>query len=436
MLSISDIYEKYIECGYQVSTDSRNIIPNSLFICLKGQSFDGNRFALESLEKGAKYVITENESLKNNGVIIVKDSNQALTDLAIYHAKQIPTKLISIGGSNGKTTTKEICQRVLEGHFDTKCTHGNFNNHIGVPLTLLALKPTTEVGIIELGTNHPGEMNYLCNMFSPVSGVITNIGKEHLEGFGDIEAVAKEESEVYVQLTQSNGLSMINLDDYWLSNMSKRLSNKITYSLLDRSANVYAEIISEMPFLKFKLFHNQDMIGEFEAKIGGSHNLYNILAGICFGISLEIPVKTSAKSACEYIPTNNRSEWIHYNNCDVLLDAYNANPSSVEAGLKSFSTLEGKKIVLLGDMLELGDATQAEHKAIFELTQSLKIDEAIFVGDYFYEAVGNYPMKFSSADTLLAWLDTHPIDCDYVYIKGSRGIKMEKCLEHFKQKGN
>ena len=178
------------------------------------------------------------------------------------------------------------------------------------------------------------------------------------------------------------------------------------------------------------------MIGEFEAKIGGAHNLYNILAGICFGISVDIPTKSAAESACEYIPTNNRSEWIHYKQCDVLLDAYNANPSSVEAGLKSFSTLEGKKIVLLGDMLELGEAAYAEHKAIFELSQSLNIDEAIFVGEIFYEAVGNYPMKFSNADTLLAWLDTHPIDCNYVYIKGSRGIKMEKCLEHFKQKGN
>ena len=434
MLSISEIYEKYIECGYQVSTDSRNIIPNSIFICLKGQSYNGNRFALEAIDKGAKYVITEDKSLKNDSVILVEDSNQALPDLAIYHAKQIPTKLISIGGSNGKTTTKEICQRVLEGHFDTKCTQGNFNNHIGVPLTLLSLKPTTEIGIIELGTNHPGEMNYLCNMFSPVSGVITNIGKEHLEGFGDIEAVAKEESEVYIQLTQSNGLSMINLDDHWLSNMSKRLSNKMTYSLLDKSANVYAEIVSEMPYLVFKLFHNQVNIGQFEAKIGGAHNLSNILAGICFGLSFNIAPKDAAESACEYTPSNNRSEWIHYKYCDVLLDAYNANPSSVEAGLKSFSTLEGKKIVLLGDMLELGESAYTEHKAIFELTQSLNIDEAIFVGEHFYEAVGNYPMKFSTADTLLAWLDTHPIECNYVYIKGSRGIKMEKCLEHFKVK--
>jgi len=434
MLSIREIYEKYIECGYQVSTDSRNIIPNSLFICLKGYSFDGNRFALESLEKGAKYVITEDKTLKNDSVIIVEDSNQALPDLAVYHAKNISTKLITIGGSNGKTTTKEICQRILEGHFNTKSTHGNFNNHIGVPLTLLSLKPTTEIGIIELGTNHPGEMKYLCNLFSPVSGVITNIGKEHLEGFGDIEAVAKEESEVYVQLKESNGLAMINLDDLWLNNMSKRLSNKMTYSLLDQSANVFAEIVSEMPFLNFKLYYNQEIIGEFKANIGGAHNLYNILAGICFGISLDIPVKSAAKSACEYIPTNNRSEWIHYPHCDVLLDAYNANPSSVEAGLKSFSTLEGKKIVLIGDMLELGVSAYIEHKAIFELTQSLNIDEAIFVGEHFYEAVGNYPMKFYTADTLLAWLDTHPIECNYVYIKGSRGIKMEKCLEHFKNR--
>lgn len=436
LMDIIEIYNKYKECGYQVSTDSRNISQNSLFICLKGLNFDGNKFALEALQKGAKYVVTEDSTINNAHIILVENSNEVLPELAKHHASTITTKLIAIGGSNGKTTTKEICQKVLESHFNTKCTQANFNNHIGVPLTLLSLNTNTEIGIIELGTNHPGEMKFLCDLFQPHSGVITNIGKEHLEGFGDIEAVAKEESEVYLQLSTSNGLAMINIDDKWLNNMSKRLSHKFTYSLLDNSANIYGEILEEMPFLKFKLYLNQTKIGVFDAKIGGAHNLYNILCGISFGISFNISPEIAAKSACEYSPTNNRSEWLQYSNCKVLLDAYNANPSSVEVGLKSFSTLKGKKIILLGDMLELGASSLTEHKSIFNLTQSLNFDEVFFVGNEFCEAVGNYPMKFESVETLLAWLDTHPIQGDYVFIKGSRGIKMEKCLEHFKQNEN
>ena len=431
-VSIAEIYDKYALCNFQIATDSRNIKPGSLFICLKGASFDGNRFALEALEKGAAYVVTENTSIQHANALFVKDSNQALPDLASFYASKISTKLISIGGSNGKTTTKEICQRVLESHFDTKCTQANFNNHIGVPLTILSLKPDIAIGIIELGTNHPGEMHYLCNLFQPFAGVITNIGKEHLEGFGNIEAVAKEESEVYLQLQKSEGLAFVNLDDQWLGNMSKRLSNKFTYSLIDKSANLFAEIVCEMPYLKFKIHHNQTEIGIFEAKIGGKHNLYNLLVAISLGISFNVPVEVAAASACEYVPTNNRSEWIQYQKCKVLLDAYNANPSSVEAGLLSFSTLEGRKAIFLGDMLELGESSLNEHKYIFELCKKLAFDQLLVCGKHFYEAVGDFPMKFESVDTLLAWLDTHPIEADYVYVKGSRGIKMEKSLEHFK----
>lgn len=430
--TIKEIYSKFVECNYVVSTDSRNILPNSLFICLKGEKFDGNQFANEAFEKGAQYVVTENSSVLNQNMILVSDSNEILPKLAQYHATQIQTKLIAIGGSNGKTTTKEICQRVLEHDFNTKCTQANFNNHIGVPLTLLSLKPDVDIGIIELGTNHPGEMKFLCDLFNPVAGVITNIGKEHLEGFGNIEAVAKEESEVYLQLQKSNGLALVNLDDHWLSNMSNRLTTKQSYSLTNRSANLFAEIICEMPYLNFKLYHNQVEIGVFEAQIGGKHNLYNLMVGILFGISFGIDPFQASLSACEYKPTNNRSEWISYEKHEVLLDAYNANPSSVEAGLKSFSSLEGQKAVLLGDMLELGNSASTEHLAIFNLCQELKFDEIYVCGEHFMEAVGQFPMKFKSADSLLAWLDTHPIQSKYVYIKGSRGIKMEKCLEHFK----
>ncbi len=430
--SIKEIYSKYVECNYVVSTDSRNIITNSLFVCLKGAKYDGNQFALDALKQGASYVVTENMELQDSGILYVNDTNEVLPELAKLHAQTISTKLISIGGSNGKTTTKEICQRVLENQFRTKCTQANFNNHIGVPLTLLSIKPDTEIGIIELGTNHPGEMQFLCNLFTPNAGMITNIGKEHLEGFGDIEAVAKEESEVYLQLQKSKGLALVNLDDHWLLNMSKRLTNKLTYSLIDKSADLFAEVICEMPYLTFVLYHNQVKIGEYSAKIGGKHNLYNILSGILLGSSLGVNIEDAVISACDYKPTNNRSEWISFPQHEILLDAYNANPSSVEAGLRSFSTIEGSKAVILGDMLELGNSSMQEHKEIFELCTALKFDEVYVCGQHFMEAVSQFPMKFESADTLLAWLDTHPISSKYVYIKGSRGLKMEKCLEHFK----
>jgi UDP-N-acetylmuramoyl-tripeptide--D-alanyl-D-alanine ligase len=324
---------------------------------------------------------------------------------------------------------------VLSAAGNTLATPGNWNNHIGVPLTLLSVTPSHEFAIIELGTNHPGEMKVLCDLISPDAGIITNIGKEHLEGFGDIETVAKEESEVYLSLMSNHGLAIVNIDDDWLNSMKKRLSNQLTISTLNKEADFYAQIHEEMPLLTFDLYHQQILVGSFSSSLSGRYNAYNLLFGTALGVSSGLNAAESMSLACQYVPSNNRSEWRTINGIQIFLDAYNANPSSMTFAIQSFATLKGNKQLFLGDMLELGDHSESEHIALLELCTSLGIQENTFlVGAEFCEACPNHPYRFETIDALLAWLDTHPMECDFAFIKGSRGIKMERLLEHFQSK--
>jgi UDP-N-acetylmuramoyl-tripeptide--D-alanyl-D-alanine ligase len=274
-------------------------------------------------------------------------------------------------------------------------------------------------------------MAFLCDLFEPHAGLITNIGKEHLEGFGSIESVAKEESELYLQLINSGGQVAINLDDTWLNSMSKRFSSPFTYSCENASANLFARVLEEMPYLKFELIENGKNIGLYESKLGGKFNIYNILGALSMSRIFGLDFKKAIESVCQYEPKNNRSQWLQFEKYLVFLDAYNANPSSVQAGLQSFATMNGSKAILLGDMLELGESSSIEHVQIFELAQSLNFDEIYLVGKEYKTACGHFPYCFESVDSLLAWLDTHPIQSKNVFIKGSRGIAMEKSIEHF-----
>jgi UDP-N-acetylmuramoyl-tripeptide--D-alanyl-D-alanine ligase len=405
---------------------------NTLFFCLTGENYNGNAFALNAIEGGAKYVVTNNKTVVHDSVFLVDDPNQTLADLAKLHASKIQGKLVAVAGSNGKTTTKELINLILESKYQTKSTPGNFNNHIGVPLTILSIEESDQIGIIELGTNHPGEMKFLCDLFIPDCGVITNIGKEHLEGFGNIEEVAKEESELFNTLIQHNQLGILNLDDYWLGNMGKRLSKKITYSCIDISADFYLKIQTEMPYLQFEFYENGKSLGHYKSEMGGKYNAYNLLSAVSIGRHYNINASESMALACTYIPKNNRSEWIHVKNKSIFLDAYNANPSSVISSLESFVTIPESKSIFLGDMLELGESSDVEHQNIFDYITSKDVKDVFFVGDIYHRILGSYPFKFENTDALLAWLDTHPIDSKYAFIKGSRGIKMEKILEHFK----
>lgn len=430
MSDIAHIYDCFLKVEGKIATDTRKEVKNSMFFCLSGNRFNGNIYAEKALELGAQYVVTT-ESGKPE-FLTVENPNETLLALSKYHSSKSNTKLIAVGGSNGKTTTKELINAVLDPSFSHRSTPGNFNNHIGVPLTLLSIDSSLDLGTIELGTNHPGEMSILCGLFRADSGLITNIGKEHLEGFKDIEAIAREESEVFLMLHRDNGTAMINLDDPWIENMSKRLSNTLTYSLTDPKANLFLEILEEMPTLKFKAFYKQTELGSFEANLGGRYNGYNIAAASILGINYGIGATIAIQRCCEYQSNNNRSQWLENDRSQkIFLDAYNANPSSMTVGLESFSTIQGSKTLLLGDMLEMGSHSTTEHIAVFDKAKELGYEDIFLVGGEFKKALPSYPFTFDDVDGLLAWLDTHPIESQFIFIKGSRGIAMERSLEHF-----
>ncbi len=428
-VSTEKLHNLYLSCSGRVCTDTRKIDAGSLFFCLKGENFNGNLFANEALQKGAAYVVVDEQSvIKDHRYLWVEDVLSSLQDLSHFHRKYLPTKILGIGGSNGKTTTKELAVCVINSFANAKATSGNFNNHIGVPLTLLGLTEEVEVGIIEMGTNHPGEMKVLCDIAAPDFGIVTNVGKEHLEGFKDLEGIAREESELYLNLIQHDGFALVNLDDPWLGNMSKRFETCFSYSINSANADLRAIIHRSMPKLEIELVYRDTTYGPYTASIGGSYNAYNMLAAIAAGIVLGGDVETCIKAACAYIPANNRSEWRQTKNKMMLLDAYNANPSSMEAALRSFAEMGTDSAVLLGDMLELGEHAAAEHKAIFDLAVSLRFKELYVCGPEFKQAAGGYPNAFDNTELLLKWLEKNPVSSKYILMKGSRGMKMESLL--------
>jgi UDP-N-acetylmuramoyl-tripeptide--D-alanyl-D-alanine ligase len=428
-VSTEKLHKIYLSCNHTVCTDTRKIEPGSLFFCLRGGNFNGNLFAAEALEKGAAYaVVDDRQVIQDERYLWVEDVLTSLQELSHYHRKYLPVKILGIGGSNGKTTTKELALCVINSFSKAKATAGNLNNHIGVPLTLLGLDNSVEVGIIEMGTNHPGEMKVLCDLAEPDLGIVTNVGKEHLEGFKDLEGIAREESELYLNLIQHDGFALVNLDDPWLGNMSKRFKKCFGYGIEAEKADLKAVIHRSMPNLEIEFIHKGESFGTHTAEIGGAYNTYNLLAAISAGISLGGDITTCIKAACAYIPSNNRSEWRKTTNRNIWMDAYNANPSSMEAALRSFAEIGKEGAVLLGDMLELGDHAQTEHKAIFELAVSLGFKEMLVCGPEFKQAAGAYPHAFQSAEEMLAWLNKNPIMSQYVLIKGSRGMRMESLL--------
>jgi UDP-N-acetylmuramoyl-tripeptide--D-alanyl-D-alanine ligase len=427
--NIEDLYGSYLSCNNQVSTDTRSIPPGSIFFCLKGANFNGNDYALEALEKGAQFVVSDEErNTPSDRILLVPDVLDALQKLASYHKSKIKTHILGIGGSNGKTTTKELCTAVTSPLLRTKATKGNLNNHIGVPLTLLDLDGSEDLAIVEMGTNHPGEMEVLCNITNPDSGIVTNVGKEHLEGFGDLEGVAREESVLYQHLLRSGGKALINVDDHWLAAMHSRIPGAMSYGIKN-DADLRGEVLQSMPHLEFQLHFQEKTYGPYLSPLGGNYNLYNILSAVTAGLSLGLDIQVCAQNACTYQPQNNRSEWHSKGDKKIWLDAYNANPSSMEAALVEFAALPGRKAVFLGDMLEMGAASHTEHSLIFELSKQLGIDEIYLCGEAFSRAAGSFPSTFKSAGDLLFWLQQHPSRASYALVKGSRGMKMEQILE-------
>lgn len=428
-ISIEKLHKIYLSCNQKVCTDTRKIDEGSLFFCLRGGNFNGNLFAEEALQKGASYAVVDDQSaIKGDRYLWVEDALSALQALSYYHRKYLPAIILGIGGSNGKTTTKELTLCVINAFAKAKATAGNLNNHIGVPLTLLGFTDEINVGIVEMGTNHPGEMKVLCDLAEPDFGIVTNVGKEHLEGFKDMEGIAREESELYLNLMQHDGFALVNLDDPWLGNMSKRFKKCFGYGIHAEKADLKAIIHRSMPQLEIEFTYSGKNYGPYAASIGGTYNAYNMLAAIAAGISLGGDIETCIRAACAYVPANNRSEWKHTNNRSIWMDAYNANPSSMEAALQSFAEMGKDGAVLLGDMLELGNHAQAEHKAIFDLAVSLGFKELLVCGPEFKQAAGSYPLAFESTNALLSWIENNPVSSKYVLMKGSRGMKMEFLL--------
>jgi UDP-N-acetylmuramoyl-tripeptide--D-alanyl-D-alanine ligase len=426
MSSIQEIYEIFINCNYTVCTDTRKIESGCLFFALKGDNFDANEFAAQALEKGAGYAIIDNQKFTTlPGTILVEDTLKCLQDLANFHRHQLNIPFIGIGGSNGKTTTKELLHSVLSQKFKTISTPGNYNNHIGVPLTILGIKPDTEMAVIELGANKIGDIEELCQIAEPNYGMITNIGKEHLEGFGSLEGVAKAESELYYHLLKSDGLAFVNQDDEWLSRMASRLKNITWYSYKNQSAQTFAKLNHDFPNIEFS-FQGKTI----NSQLSGTYNFENILAAVAIGSHFGLSPDQIKAGIEHYIPSNKRSQILTSNTTMVFLDAYNANPSSMEKALENFARFNfPKKIAVLGDMFEMGEHAEQEHKLIYELGLNLAFDKLFVAGEHFKkQALSHGNDGFDSAAQINEILKHENLENTAIFIKGSRGMAMEKVL--------
>ncbi len=429
-MDISTLYNIYLSHPVIV-TDSRTITQGCLFFALKGERFNGNLYAQDALEKGAAYAIIDEKKYKTNDKsILVDDVLATLQALATYHRQQLGIPIVAITGSNGKTTTKELMNVVLATAYQTSFTAGNFNNHIGVPLTLLRIPKNTEIAIVEMGANHQREIAFLCEMALPDLGVINNIGKAHLEGFGGIEGVKKGKAEMYDYLSKNNKKAFVNIDLPFLKQLAeKRDVNIIPY--VDSVTESYSTRLSSIePFVELELITN-NVTTTITSHLIGQYNYYNILTAIAIGKHFNVTdeqIKTAIES---YIPDNNRSQILQMKTNTYILDAYNANPTSTQHAMEHFAKMKvPNKIAILGDMLELGEESEAEHLHIALLAQNLFFEKLILVGREFAKIASSISCKhFDDVDTLKSWITWQKFENSHFLLKGSRGMKLEKLID-------
>ena len=418
-MDIKELYSIFLTHSQKVVTDTRKIENGAIFFALKGDNFDANQFAISAIEAGCSYAVIDDSRINHPQCILVKDVLSTMQELATYHRRQFNIPVIGITGTNGKTTTKELVHAVLATQFNVHYTKGNLNNHIGVPLTLLAMPSSTQVAIVEMGANHPFEIDFLCKIAEPNYGLVTNMGKAHLEGFGGFEGVIKTKSEMYQFAKSRNGKVFVNASDILLMKQSEPNLDRLFY----QDEKIFGTSLGG-DTVSFLLEAKGESI-EVNSKLFGEHNLINMVAaarvGIEFGITL-----TNIKIALEnYTPDNNRSqvERSIKGNTNIW-DAYNANPTSMTAAITAFSKTKGaNKVAILGDMLELGEEAEKEHAAIVKLLHELKIS-ALLVGPEFAKCNSNYPV-FKSSIELKEYLVKNPLNNYSILIKGSRGIKLE-----------
>ena len=421
-MDVKDFYFSYFQAG-NISIDSRKIEKGTIFIAFSGENFDAATKAEEAIRNGAAAVIVEKKEYENidKKIFYVSSTLDFLQNLALFHRRQLQIPIIGLTGSNGKTTTKELISSVLARKYKTQYTFGNLNNHIGVPLTLLSITKEHEIAVIEMGANHQKEIELLCSLAEPNIGYITNFGKAHLEGFGGFEGVIKGKSELYEYLKQNDQTILVNEVDEIQREKTKNYSKKITFGSDDSQ-------------FYFEKFVENNLVGiiykgqKIQSNLTGDYNFTNICAAVSLGLHFNIDFE-EIKSAIEnYKPTNMRSQVVEKNGKTLVLDTYNANPSSMALSLNNFSQFTGSKTVIIGDMLELGEESITEHQKIWELAQSLNLDEIITVGSIFKQ-VNPSEKSFKNTDELIEYLKQNPIKNKNILLKGSRGIALEKVIE-------
>lgn len=426
-MEISELYSIF-EKHPVVTTDSRECPEGSIFFALKGASFNGNAFAQKALDQGCAYAVVDEKEFAPDGdkrFILTDNCLHTLQKLANYHRRHLGTKIIGITGTNGKTTTKELVATVLEKKFNVLYTQGNFNNDIGVPKTLLRLKPEHDIAVVEMGASHPGDIKTLVDIVEPDCGIITNVGRAHLQGFGSFDGVIRTKGELYDFIRDNGGFVFIHNENKYLQGIASGLRLvKYGTTANDPSLEVCGEVVECAPFLKFRWNHRQSAWHEVQTHLIGSYNVYNMLAAACIGIYFGVSEEDVSEALRDYVPTNNRSQLEVTASNKLIVDTYNANPTSMRAALENFRDMAvSPKMAILGDMRELGDVSMEEHQKVVDFLKDNAIDNVWLVGEEFGKTCCQY-RKFKDVEEVKAEIAVNKPTGFYILIKGSNGIKL------------
>jgi UDP-N-acetylmuramoyl-tripeptide--D-alanyl-D-alanine ligase len=426
-IAVAELYVRFLE-SKGVSTDTRNIRPGSMFFALKGERFNANTFAGEAREKGAQWVvIDEQEFAVDDHCLVVDDVLDTLQQLARHHRRQLNIPVLALTGSNGKTTTKELLHAVLSKKYRTHATKGNLNNHIGVPLTLLAIEEMTEIAVVEMGANHPGEIALLCSITEPTHGLVTNIGRAHIGTFGGFDNIVRAKSELYDFLRASGGTAFVNTLHTLLIDKSDGIGRRVLYPT--RADDYYAELLAADPFVRIRAEDGS----EVQTRLVGSYNFENIACALCVGKFFGVPAQHANQAVADYVPGNMRSQAVTTARNTIILDAYNANPSSMQVAIENLASMDTPdKILILGDMYELEDEAEAEHRAVGKSIRELGFSNVYLCGELFKAALHEIPYAkyFPRKEDLVRELEQYPVSDATILIKASRGMGLETIVEY------